>query len=491
MWNTITAVRRLAKPPVKKTSEKSMRRARLTKPSVPELERTKGKHSKSKQKSAKGFEMEDTHDDLAIDDLSIKSTSQEAVEGHDLRQQKNSSAVAPESAALPANRDGNTPISHSSDEDTDEEDSDEDNGGGLPLLNKRKRSTVRDAASNAPADTDEDGSDDDQNSDSDSDAEDSFETVAPRAGLRASAAAASKRLKVDFDEDMSSGSNFELDDDDDDDEYDVRKESALPDLSKAKLHALISAETNAARKKALKGNDDEMFSDYEEDVEDDEHEERPDEITLAERLGLRRRKNRSRKKRVISDDPVAEHDRRYRHRVSRPSNMFNPYLMFSKEARPRIQKENPNIPSTELVKRVAEEYRALPEDKKKELKEKALELKRKFNQERGYRERNKRMPGNGYVLFYRKLFHEVRAEHPEYKLEDINKIASIKWKALDPDVKEKYIEESRIARMEFEKANPEFVQQARESSRDARKRTRERRVEVLRQLGLDPKKYVV
>lgn len=172
-------------------------------------------------------------------------------------------------------------------------------------------------------------------------------------------------------------------------------------------------------------------------------------------------------------DPVkAMHTRKYVHKVPRPGNKYNPYLLFNTAMRKEIIATDA-LSNKEVSQKISQMWRDLPEvtyyfvrsrsyscidfwvqEEKQKYRDESKRLKEEFYDKQ--REQKPKLPPNSFVLFSRDMYPKLKEENPDLKFQDINTIVTRKWKELDEASKNVYQERSLEARQKFMEENAEY-----------------------------------
>jgi hypothetical protein len=140
-----------------------------------------------------------------------------------------------------------------------------------------------------------------------------------------------------------------------------------------------------------------------------------------------------------------------------PKRPRSSYILFSSDNRSDVKSDNPDMSATEITKEVARLWRDADEDVKSEYKEKALEDKKRYEEEmenylpsEGFEKEIKtkkskekdpnapKKPCTAYIIFSSDFRKKVKEEEPTISTTDITKRLAQMWKDVDDKTKSKY-----------------------------------------------------
>ncbi|KAI8393379.1 uncharacterized protein BYT42DRAFT_601064 [Radiomyces spectabilis] len=146
-------------------------------------------------------------------------------------------------------------------------------------------------------------------------------------------------------------------------------------------------------------------------------------------------------------------------RKPKPTNRYNPFLQYNQEHRNAAVKEFPYYTSKQISRLMGDRWKALSKEEKAPYYDRLKEAQDALSSETKYKQRNNGYPPNGFILYSKEAWKELRSENPELKLKELNGIISARWKALPKEEQDKYKAKSKELREQFTKEHPEFVEQ--------------------------------
>jgi len=145
-----------------------------------------------------------------------------------------------------------------------------------------------------------------------------------------------------------------------------------------------------------------------------------------------------------------------------PKRGKSPYIFFSMERREAVKEQlGPDAKTTDIMKRVAEEWNALAPEQKSMYNAKAEADKARYEEEVKHFEGQLRLPAKGkngkikdpnapkrgmsaFLLYSKDCRESVKNEHPDMKTSDISKVLGEKWKALSDIEKQPWVERAAV-----------------------------------------------
>ncbi|CAO0798121.1 unnamed protein product [Mucor circinelloides] len=129
--------------------------------------------------------------------------------------------------------------------------------------------------------------------------------------------------------------------------------------------------------------------------------------------------------------------------ASRPLGSF---LIFNKEMRGKLAKENKDLSQKDLSRLVSGMWNKM-----------SKEQKAKYANMKPTAKKLVPPPGNGYVLFKKEQFPLVQKEYNlkgEHIMRTVSTLIGVRWKNLDPDLRESYTQRAKQARQEWALEHP-------------------------------------
>jgi len=156
-----------------------------------------------------------------------------------------------------------------------------------------------------------------------------------------------------------------------------------------------------------------------------------------------------------------------------PKSSVNSYIIFSRENREQVKKENPDIKSTDITKKLAEMWKELDEEDKKEYKEKADLDKKRYEEELenyepkdGFKNPKKspkkeklepKRARSAYIFFCMEKREEVKKNKPEIKATEILSELGKIWKKLTDKKKKPYEKMAQEDKKRYEEEMKTYV----------------------------------
>ena len=154
------------------------------------------------------------------------------------------------------------------------------------------------------------------------------------------------------------------------------------------------------------------------------------------------------------NNPTKVRRRRNRTNKTKATRRLNPYLLFGNDRRDDIYSGNPMLSQAEIMKIIAEEWRALPNNIKEHYKTQSIEQKTKLDimenrtrkPKRSLNDVIRRRPKKAltaYMFFVQDYQPQVIKMNPTIHFNDVMKLVGERWKAMSVEEKTPYEELSK------------------------------------------------
>ncbi|CCK69677.1 DNA-binding protein ABF2 KNAG_0C05790 [Huiozyma naganishii CBS 8797] len=141
-----------------------------------------------------------------------------------------------------------------------------------------------------------------------------------------------------------------------------------------------------------------------------------------------------------------------------PKRPMTAYLLYCKEIRPGMKKENPDLKTTELTKLFGEKWSELSEQARKPFVEQYEKDFAEYQKEKAAFEKTlpPKKPAAPFFLFTKDVRSSVVDAHPDATFGEISTLVSQKWNSMEESKKEEYHDLYKKQLKEWEDAFPEF-----------------------------------
>ncbi|KAG1054511.1 hypothetical protein G6F43_003477 [Rhizopus delemar] len=140
---------------------------------------------------------------------------------------------------------------------------------------------------------------------------------------------------------------------------------------------------------------------------------------------------------------------------SKPTNRYNPFILFNKEMRAKIKADNPGASNFEVSRMIGEAWKTLDPVKKEAYQELSKRKAQDYRNKANYFATRPKPPPNVWIIYSKQEIPKIRAENPTLSVNEASKIAAQHWKALSKEEQDKYRQTAQNARDEFRRTHPE------------------------------------
>ncbi|KAK8803596.1 hypothetical protein WA158_001290 [Blastocystis sp. Blastoise] len=181
------------------------------------------------------------------------------------------------------------------------------------------------------------------------------------------------------------------------------------------------------------------------------------------------------------DDSNALKRRKRKHRKApeAPKKPLTPYIFYSKEMRDAVKDSlDPNSKVTDIIKAIANKWKALSEEEKEPYNKKASEDKDRYSREMDAYDGPMQIPINNkknrknskhpdapkramspFLFFSKERRPQLKEQHADMKITEISTILGRMWRDLTDEEKLPYLESSKEDRTRYNSAQNKFKQQ--------------------------------
>jgi len=139
----------------------------------------------------------------------------------------------------------------------------------------------------------------------------------------------------------------------------------------------------------------------------------------------------------------------------KPKRPLSAYFLFAGEKRPEVKVAQPELSNTQIVKKLGEMWRALPDAAKKPYQDSAAKAKAEYDAKYKVKvDTAPKRPLSAYMIFSNKVRPEVKAANPTAAFGAIAKIIGQKWREMPPAAKQEWIALEEKGKKEFAARGP-------------------------------------
>ncbi|KAL4213633.1 hypothetical protein AB4K20DRAFT_1887629 [Rhizopus microsporus] len=148
-------------------------------------------------------------------------------------------------------------------------------------------------------------------------------------------------------------------------------------------------------------------------------------------------------------------DTKQRKTGAKPTNRYNPFILFNKEMRAKIKEERPELDNYELSRIIGQQWKELDPEKKQAYQILSKRKREDYRNKAIHFAKRPKPPPNVWIVYFKEQVPIVRANNPKLTVNEASTIVSQKWKSLSKEEKDAYKNKAQAARDEFRKMYPE------------------------------------
>ena len=138
----------------------------------------------------------------------------------------------------------------------------------------------------------------------------------------------------------------------------------------------------------------------------------------------------------------------------KPKRPLSAYFLFTAENRAKVKAADPSLSNTEIVKKLGEMWRGLPDASKAPYTDAAAKAKAEYDAKyKVEKEKTPKRPLSAYMIFSNAVRPKVKAANPSAAFGEIAKMIGAQWREMPPSAKQEWLDAEAKGKKEFEALN--------------------------------------